>query len=185
MATIVKVVHAAMAENKDPKIEIDRRLLNYRNTVHPSTGKTPSQLMMGRTIRTKIPTIIKTGDAKTDLEEARERDQQTRLRRKSLRDQRKTAREKEYKIGDRVLIAQRKTTTKPPYDPKSYEIKDIKGTQIKASRGSQIKVRNMAKVKLLKPRPQHLLPRIQKEQIKGESSDEEDWLDFFPQQVEQ
>ena len=84
MATIVKVVHAAMAENKYPKIEVDRRLLNYRNTVHPSTGKTPSQLMMGRTIRTKIPQLIKSLDNKADLEEARQQDQQTRLRRKEL-----------------------------------------------------------------------------------------------------
>ena len=94
MATIVKVVHAAVVEHKDPKIEIDKRLLNYRNTIHPSTGKTPSQLMMGRTIRTRIPQVIKGLNTKADLEEAREQDQQTRLRRKDLRDQRKTARER-------------------------------------------------------------------------------------------
>ena len=81
-ATIVKVVHAAMAENKDPKIEIERRLLNYRNTVHPSTGKTPSQLMMGRIIQTKVPKVIKTLNTKSDLEEAREQDQLTGLKRK-------------------------------------------------------------------------------------------------------
>ena len=184
MATIVKVVHAAMAENKDPKIEVDRRLLNYRNTVHPSTGKTPSQLMMGRTIRTKIPQLIKSLDNKADLEEARRQDQQTRLRRKELRDQRKTAKEKDYKIGDRVLISQRKTTTKPPFDPKSFEIEEIKGTQIKASRGSKTKVRNMAKVKLLKPRPQHLLRRRTKHQTVQESSDE-DWLELLLPQEEQ
>ena len=34
MATLVKVTHAAMAEGKDPRIEVQRRLLNYRNTIH-------------------------------------------------------------------------------------------------------------------------------------------------------
>ena len=184
MATIVKVVHAAMAENKDPKIEVDRRLLNYRKTVYPSTGNTPSQLMTGRIIRTKIPQLMKRLDTKADLEEARQQDQQTKLRRKELRDQRKTAKEKDYKIGDRVLISQRKTTTKPPFDPRSFEIEKIKGTQIIASRGSQIKVRNMAKVKLLKPRPQHLLPHRPKQQTAQESSDE-DWLDLLLPQDEQ
>ena len=45
MATIVKTVHVAMAEHKDPKVEIERRLLQYRNTPHPSTGQTPSFMM--------------------------------------------------------------------------------------------------------------------------------------------
>ena len=48
MATLVKVTHAAMAEGKDPRIEVQRRLLNYRNTIHPSHGKTPASLMMNR-----------------------------------------------------------------------------------------------------------------------------------------
>ena len=59
MATLVKETHAAI-EGKNPKIEVQRRLLNYRNTVHPSHGKTPASLIMNRKIRTKLPAIIKT-----------------------------------------------------------------------------------------------------------------------------
>ena len=178
MATIVKVVHAAIAENKDPKVEIDRRLLNYRNTAHPSTGKTPSQLMMGRTIRTKIPRVMKMLDTKADLREARQTDQLTRQKRKETRDKRKTAQPRDIKIGDKVLISQRKTTTKPPFNPKKYEVKEVKGTQVTATRGSKVRVRNMAKIKLLKTRPEHLLPRTRVTQGPEYSSDEEDWLDM-------
>ena len=63
--------------------------------------------MMGRTIRTKIPQLIKSLDNKADLEEARQQDQQTRLRRKELRDQRKTAKEKDYKM-QKVMINTRR-----------------------------------------------------------------------------
>ena len=54
MVSIVKLVHASLAEDKDPKMEIHRFLFNYRNTPHPSTGYTPSRLLMGRVVRTKI-----------------------------------------------------------------------------------------------------------------------------------
>ena len=48
MGVLVKVVHAAVASNQDPRVEVRRRLMNYRNTPHPSTGKTPAELMMRR-----------------------------------------------------------------------------------------------------------------------------------------
>ena len=58
MSYIVKVTHASIAEGKDPKSEIYKFLMNYRNTPHSSTGKTPASLMMNRGIKTKIPAII-------------------------------------------------------------------------------------------------------------------------------
>ena len=51
MGVLVKVVHAAVASGQDPRVEVRRRLLNYRNTPHPSTGKTPADLMMRRQIK--------------------------------------------------------------------------------------------------------------------------------------
>jgi len=55
MSVLVKTVHAAIVEGKDLKLEIQRRVINYRNTPHPSTGKAPNQLIMGRLLNTKIP----------------------------------------------------------------------------------------------------------------------------------
>ena len=84
MATLVKTTHAAIAEGKDPKVEVRRRLLNYRNTPHPSTGVAPSQLMMSRPIRTRIPQIKTPNNSK--LQEARLKDQETRSDRKNKLD---------------------------------------------------------------------------------------------------
>ena len=91
--------------------------LNYRNTPHPSTGETPASLMMNRRIRTKIPAFIKPSQDEKHIS-AREKDKETRLERKDARDKRKRAKDIEYKVGDKVLVAQQKTTIKPSFDPK-------------------------------------------------------------------
>ena len=70
MRSMVKVTHTAIAEKKDPRREIDRFLMNYRNTPHSTTGKTPSELLMNRIIKTKVPAWIPTAQGKTH-EEAR------------------------------------------------------------------------------------------------------------------
>ena len=59
MSMYFKILHAAIIDRKDPQIEVRRRLMNYRNTPHPSTRKAPSKLIMGRLPRTKIVTPIK------------------------------------------------------------------------------------------------------------------------------
>ena len=56
-------MHSSLAEGKDPRVEVQRRLLNYRNTPHSSTGQSPASLMMGRIIRTKIPQLIPVPDS--------------------------------------------------------------------------------------------------------------------------
>ena len=161
MGILVKITHAALAEGLDPKVEVQKRLLNYRNTPHPSTGHSPSQLMMGRLLKTKIPSIIKVPQGK-EHREAKEKDQRTKERRKVIFDQRKSARVIEIKTGDKVLLAQKKTTTQPPFDPKPFTVVETKGPQITAKRGDVTRVRNQSKFKLLKARPAYLRPQARK-----------------------
>ena len=70
--SIVKMIHGAIAEKKDPKTEVHKFLTNYRNTPHDTTGKCPSQLLMNRTIRTKVPVLIPcpTGKAHKEARQA-------------------------------------------------------------------------------------------------------------------
>ena len=57
-----------------------------------------------------------------------------------------------------MLVSQRKTTTKPPFDPNPYTVTEVKGTQVTATRDGKIKKRNLVKVKILKERPERLKP---------------------------
>ena len=78
MGVLVKTIHAAKAEGKDPKLEIRKRLMNYRNTPHPATGVVPAELMYRRTVRSKIPRKKRLLGEK-DLKEARLKDEKSRL----------------------------------------------------------------------------------------------------------
>ena len=176
MGVIVKLVHAALAEKKDPKLEIERRLMQYRNTPHPSTGKTPSELMFNRVVRTRLPTMREKVDTEV-VKEAREKDKAEREKRKKMRDRKKTAQEKEVKPGDKVLVAQRKTTTRPPYDPDPYTVKEIKRNQVTIERaGKKTNKRNLAKVKVLKERPERL--RSRRPKIEEQQEEEEEWFEL-------
>ena len=174
----MKTVHVAVAMGKDPETEVQRRLMNYRNTPHPSTGKSPSELMMGRRLKTKIPARLAASDTQAH-QEAKEKDKVTRLQRKEVYDKKNRTREQEIKPGDRVLVKQQKTSTKPPFDPKPYQVKEVKGTQITVIRGKQQKVRSKEKVKLLRDRSKHLqggsTDFYNQEEMREEFEEEDDW----------
>ena len=175
MGVLVKTVHAAVAEKKDPKLELEKRLMQYRNTVHPSTGKAPSEMMFHRKIRTRLPALIVPRETMV-IQEARAKDQQERLKRKVKRDKRTTAKERMVKPGDKVLVSQRKSTIKPPFDPSPYRVVEVKGTQVTVERSGSIKKRNLAKVKVLKDRPNRL--RSKQFSLQEEDQEEEEWWEM-------
>ena len=177
-AARVKTVHTAIAGGKDVYTEVQRRLLNYRNTPHPSTGRTPSEMIVLRAARTKIPSIRR-GVENNMRKEAKEKDEEKKKTRKEVYDKKHRSKEVKITPGDKVLIKQEKTTIKPPFDPAPYEVTQVKGTQVTARRGGKERIRNMAKVKLLKHRPEHLRSRPQAQQ--GQQEEEEDdysWIDL-------
>ena len=186
MGVLVKVVHAAVANDQDPRVEVRRRLLNYRNTPHPSTGKTPAELMMRRQIKTRVPVLMKSTMDKVDIE-AKTMDKVAREKRKSRFDSSKHAKTTEVIKGDKVLVKQKKSSIKPPFDPRPYTVTEVKGTQVTATRGGKERKRNQAKMKVVKVRPAHLQPQSgRREQVEDSDSDEDIQLDSvdFPREQE-
>ena len=55
---MLKSMKIAHAQGKDWKIELYKSLLAYRTTPQETTGVSPSKLMFGREIRTKLPELI-------------------------------------------------------------------------------------------------------------------------------
>ena len=64
----MKVVDAAVASEQDPRVEVRRRLFNHWNTTHPSTEKTPAELMIRRQIKTRLPAMMRPTMDKVDME---------------------------------------------------------------------------------------------------------------------
>jgi hypothetical protein len=134
--------------------------------------------MMGRRLKTKIPARLAASDTQAH-QEAKEKDKVTRLRRKEVYDKKHRTHEQEMKPGDMVLVKQQKTITKPPFDPKPYQVKEVKGTQITVIRGKQQKVRSKEKVKLLRRRADHLRGGStefhSQEEMREDLEEEDDW----------
>ena len=52
---LCKLIHTAVAEGKEPREVLDKYLLHYRATPHPTTGKSPAEMLNNRKLRTKLP----------------------------------------------------------------------------------------------------------------------------------
>ena len=149
MSTIVKVTHAAIAEKKDPKEELQKFLMMYRATPHSSTGKSPSELLQNRKLRIKVPGVIEKPKG-ANHKEARDKHTEERRKQKEYADRHRKAKKKKVLVGDEVLLKQTKTTTKPPWNPQPLKVVKVKGTQVTARRGQFERTRNIEKFKILK-----------------------------------
>ena len=65
MSVLAKIIHSAIVDKKESQVEVRRCLISYRNAPQPSAGKAPSKFIMGKQLRTKVITSIKS--AKEEL----------------------------------------------------------------------------------------------------------------------
>ena len=91
-------------ERNDPKEELNKHLLMYNATSHPSTGFAPAELMFGRKIRTRLPNALPREDSL--VEKARQNDDKAKQIQKRYKDAKPYVRDHSIKIGDRVLLKQ-------------------------------------------------------------------------------
>ena len=168
---LIKMVHTAVVEKKDPRKVIHRYLASYRAAPHKTTGKSPYELMFNRKMKTKLPQLEIKINKKLDRE-VRSKHDAEKQKQKTYTDKRRRANEKKIVPGDEILIQQKKTTIKPPWDPKPFTVVDVQGSKVKGQRGEEVKFRAKNRVKVLKERPEHL--KIRK-QVKGGGGEEEEF----------
>ena len=124
-------------------------LLNYRATPHCTTKVPPATALFVRNIRTKLsqqPSRVSRRRVNKQIDEA---DAETKLKSKSYADQRRGAKQPNFKVGDQVLVRQQKRnklTSK--FNPRPYQIIKIKATMITARRGEHQVTRNCSHFKL-------------------------------------
>ena len=152
------MVHTAVAEKKDLRRVIDCYLMAYRAAPHKTTGLSPYEMMFGRKMRNNLPQNLTKKKGSEREEEARARRDKKKSEQKEGFDRKQKSKEKKLNKGDEVLVQQKKTSVRPPWDPEGYKVKEVKGSKVTLQRGGKTKIRakNNLKDKVLPKRPQEL-----------------------------
>ena len=152
---LVKMVHTAVVEKQDPKRVVHRYLANYRAAPQKTTGKSPYELMFNRKMMTKLPQAPIKPNQKLD-QEVRKKHDAAKAKKKEYDDHRRKAKEKVINVGDEILVQQKKSSVKTPWDPVPFKVTEVKGSKLKVQKDEQVLERAKNNVKVLKPRPEEL-----------------------------
>jgi len=125
----------------------------YRTTPHPTTGKAPAELLFGRKFHSRLPQRNET-TRRDDIIEAREKEIAQKIKQSHYKDNKPYVKHHGIQLGDRVLLKQQSTKSKPPFDPSPYEVTSINGHQITATRHDRTVTRDAQKWKIYK-KPEH------------------------------
>lgn len=107
--TILKRLRIAQELGKNWKQELSQYLLVYHATNHPTTGKSPSELMFGRRIRSKLPQVPL---YQLNDEEVRDMDRLQKEKGKEYSDRKRRANQSQIEVGDKVLMKRMKKNNK-------------------------------------------------------------------------
>lgn len=131
------------------KSELNDFLMMYYTTPHSVTGKTPSELLMNRTIRSKLPSIKDIQNA-PNREEVLERDTMAKEKGKMYADRKRRAKSVEICIGDKVLVKKMWKDNKlsTTYDPIPFTVIDRKGPLVTVESSAGVRYqRNVSHMK--------------------------------------
>ena len=144
----MKAVKISNAQKLDMKHEVDNFLLQYRTTPHSTTGVAPSELLMGRKLRDKLPTLP-IRPMESDWQQlVRERDEQRKMTSKLYADTKRHAIETEIQIGDKVLLQKSKDNKlSTSFEEQPVKVNGKEGNALKLQTDDGHKMRNVADAK--------------------------------------
>ena len=150
MKHLAKTWHTSLVEGKNPMAEINRHIQMCKATPHPTTGKSPAEMMFeNRRYKTRLPYLQK--EPSPFIQEARENERTQKDKQKMYKDMKPYVKPHNIKVGDMVLLSQKKTKKDPPYDFDPYMVTDVKGHQISATREDRSITRDAQKWKRFNP----------------------------------
>ena len=169
MKIIKKIWHTCTITKRDAMAEINKRLQSYRATPHPTTQKSPAELMYGgRCYRTRLPEKKQTTPTEA-VKEAQAKDRFNKEKQKKYKDKHQYVKPHNLKPGDKALLSQKQTKRNPPYDPLPYRITEVRGHQVTGQRNEKKVTRDAKKWKKLKENT----PRHEAESWSATSSDDD------------
>ena len=101
---ILKHVLTSNTIGRDWRKSLPTMLRNYRTTPHQVTGETPTMMLMNREIRTKLPSVK--SSKSYDDRKAQQTDARAKKQAKEYADRKRRAKEKDFKVGEKVLLRQ-------------------------------------------------------------------------------
>ena len=120
---------------KDPYHKLIDHLMAYRATPHPTTGKSPAEMLFGRKFNTNIPDRRQSmATGREDIQQAREKDRLRKQQMKTYRDAGTNIRPHNIEQGDLILLRRKSTKHQSMYDPEPYLAVAVRGTQITGAR---------------------------------------------------
>ena len=72
--TLLKEITISSLKGRDWQRDLNQFLLSYNTTPHSTTGKTPTKLLFGQSIRSKIPSVREIETAIAPSDETHDRD---------------------------------------------------------------------------------------------------------------
>ena len=162
MRTLEKAITTAFIEGKNWRQELFTFLRQYRATPHSTTGRSPSELLNGRKLKSTLPQI----QHDQAPAEVRQTDAKRKTEMKEYADRWRHAKNTDLSVGDKVLLKQPKQNKmSTPFKPEPFEIKDKKGSMVTAHNAERTVTRNASFFKTLPSSvPVQLIPSDDEEQ---------------------
>lgn len=130
MKTIGKAIRAAHSEHRSCKQELYNFLRNCRATSNSTTNATPTELLLGRKLKTRVPEITPPAVNKKVFQD---NVWKRKVQIKQYADEKRKATQHKIKIGAQVLVKQQKTDKlSTPYNPQPYTVIKQHGSMITA-----------------------------------------------------
>lgn len=127
--SLEKRMKIAQAEGKDWKDETLTYIAAYRALPHPSTGKSPAELLFGRKIRNRLPNV--TPQTVGFDQEIRDRDAEKKGLSKLYADDKRKARNSDIEVGDTVLVKREQMgKLDTAFVPEPYKVIDKAGSKV-------------------------------------------------------
>lgn len=148
--SLLKRLQISCALKRNWRKDLDDYLIMYYSTPHSVTGKTPTELLTGRTIRTKIPSLKELETAPSN-EDFRDRDWNQKYWSMDRENANRHAKVSEIDIGDTVLMQNLTPGNKlsTTYGPAEYTVLSKEGSRVTVQNESTGKIfqRNSAHLK--------------------------------------
>ena len=135
MQSMGKLIHTSYVTTGHWRPHLASFLRHYRPSPHTTTGVSPAELLLGRKIRTELPSFPASASQSSKVQQAAQRSEEKKEKARQRANEALPV-DPEIDQGDKVLVKQRpRNKTETPYDPRPLQVVSRRGTMVTAENG--------------------------------------------------